>query len=254
MFSTSPVNTESSYIFLIILGGAVDPIFINLCSTRYFLTSDKFLFLRRLCSFCIFFRVSLFLISTPTTFPCFPNLNLFVIVFLNLFLIFVARFDDDDDVELFILFSRFSPFSPFSSFSSLPSPEIYDDDDDDDDNELVLGLCLFLKSFNFCCLSEYNTDSFLFSGFVDSEWECECLIVLLYNRNVGFLPCFKHPYGLSSVNLIGEKVGVYVDKVVEGMDKGEGECEGEGEGEGEGECEGEGEGEDTNVSMMGAGS
>ena len=161
-FSTSPVNTESSYILRIILGGAVDPIFINFCSTRYFLTSDKFLFLRRLCSLCIFFRVSLFLISTPTTFPCFPSLNRFVIVFLNLFLIFVARFDD---VELLILFSC---FSPFSSFSCPPSPEPCDDDEL---SALNLGLCLFLKSFSFCCLYEYIKDSFLFSVFVLSEFE-----------------------------------------------------------------------------------
>jgi hypothetical protein len=101
---------------------------------------------------------------------------------------------------------------------------------------------LFLKSFSFCCLSEYIRDSFLFSVFVVSE--CECLIVLLYNRNVGLLPCFKHPYGLSSVNLIGEKVGVDTDNVVEG----EGERDGERDGEHDGECEGD---EDTNVSMMG---
>ena len=54
------------------------------------------------------------------------------------------------------------------------------------------------------------------------------------------LPYFKHPYGLSSVNLTGEKVGVDTDNVVEG--------EGERDGECDGECEGD---EDTNVSMMG---
>ena len=49
----------------------------------------------------------------------------------------------------------------------------------------------------------------------------------MYNRNVGFFPFFKHPYGLSSVSLIGENVEVDVDKDVDGT--GEGECEGEGD-------------------------
>ena len=56
-----------------------------------------------------------------------------------------------------------------------------------------------------------------------SECELECLIVLLYNRNVGFFPFFKHPYGLSSVSLIGENVDVDVDNDVDGA----GECEGD---------------------------